>query len=591
MSTNNEKHEYSSSTDIVAARLKVAKANATVVTLGLFLIIACIYGFHLWKEANDVEYIEGNVLKVAGTASQSIGSPWKGASFAGQLIWSSLLETDATFTEIKPQLAESVTMSPDGLTCTIVMKDGLAWSDGEPLTVEDVVFSIESALLCSGTTNSLVTSLQQIQGAAEWKEIGVESWEKGGTHSLEGLSASGNTLTITLANPYSSFSMALTQFVILPKHALEQYNPSTYTDSTEEIDAFFQLPVSSGMYMTDKLHSNGDLELVHNPHYHATHSDIEQVVLYSDHQSMYIDYYTSSVTTEMVTYRNMAGFDEYLVNVLFYRYFVFNLLGGYELVPELDGDGNEVLDDNGEVVMVTSSEEGEDREENTAMQNPLLRQAISLAIDRAYIASDVYLGNATADFGLTGNDAYAQYLAGYDMNEAKALLVESGYDMERPLRIHHYHSDANSLALLATVKKSLESLGLTVIVEKTAGSDNMYQVREYDILLKGYAGQSPTEWYVEYLSTASNVSNLLGTDEFDDMILRLEGATSDEEYNKALEEMQELDRNTMYRIPIVTSNDCTYINANRIYVPEDMEFGNVRYRSDLRLDEWYVKKA
>lgn len=586
-----EQHEYSTSASEVEKKLKQAKTRATVLTMTIFLIIASIFFFVQWKNANDIDYIEGNVLKIARSGSASTGIVWKSSSFVGQLAWSGLLGTDATFTEIKPELADSIDVTPDGLTYTIVMKDGLKWSDGHDLTVNDVIFSIESALLCPSTGNVINSSLQQIKGAEEWKAVGVESWENGNTHSLEGLSAQGNTLTITLDNPYSSFPMAMTQFVILPQHILKDVDPSTITEGTDEMTQFYAKPVSSGMYMVECTNDDGDLELIHNPHYYGEHSDIERVILYGAYQTMYIDYHNTSSTTDMVSYRNMSGFDEYLVNVQFYRYFVFNLMGGYEMVPALDEEGNEILDEDGEVVLVASYEEGEDREENYPMQNYLLRQAISLAIDREMIASDVYLGNARHDFALTGNEAYISFLTDHNITKAKALLAESGYDMERPIRIHHYHTDSNSVALLTKVKQSLEEIGLTVIVEKTAGVVAMYTDREYDILLKGYAAQSPSEWYIEYPSTATSVSDLLGTSEFDNLILQLEGAANMDEYNKVLAELQELDRSTMYKMPIVTSNDCTYINANRIFVPDDMEFGNVRYRSDLRLNEWYVKKA
>ncbi|MFI3254972.1 MAG: ABC transporter substrate-binding protein [Eubacteriales bacterium] len=590
--TNKEQHQYSSSAVEVAQKLKKAKLSITILSLSIVAIVCGLYFFNIWKEANDVDYIDGNILKIARSGDSTTGIPWKQASFIGQLTWLGLLGTDATFTEINSELAELVNTSADGLTYTLALKEGLQWSDGTPLTADDVVFSIESALLCAGTTNVVANALQQIKGAAEWKEVGVQSWENGGTHSLEGLSTDGNTITITLANPYSSFPLTLTQFVVMPRHALAHIDPSTITDGTEEMIAFYTNPVCSGMYMVDRVNADNDLELIHNPYYYDVHSDIERVILYGAYQSMYIDYYTTSSTTDMVSYRNMAGFDEYYVNVLFYRYFVFNLMGGYEdlpQVPQLDEDGKEVKDEDGEVVMVTDFDA--DREENYPMQNYLLRQAISTAIDRAGIAEEVYLGNATSDFSRTGNSAYTSFLSEQNLDEAKRLLIESGYDVERPIRIHHYHSDANSIAMLAKIKESLEAIGLTVIVEKTAGNDAMYMQREYDILLKGYAAQGPTDWYVEYLSTANYLSDLVGTDEFDDLTLQLEGAVSIDAYNKVWAEMQELDRNTMYRVPIVTTNDCTYINTNRIFVPEDMEFGNIRYRSDIRLDEWYVKKG
>ena len=50
----------------------------------------------------------------------------------------------ATF-ELEPWLAERWDSSPDGLTHTLYLRDGLKWSDGTPLTAEDVAFSFQAA--------------------------------------------------------------------------------------------------------------------------------------------------------------------------------------------------------------------------------------------------------------------------------------------------------------------------------------------------------------------------------------------------------------------------------------------------------------
>ncbi len=590
--TNKSTLELSKTTAEIA--LKKARTRITVAMTSIVLLTMAFFWFKSWSAEQNLDYIEGNVMTIARSSTASAGSPWNGASFISMLVWESLFCTDATFTEINPVLADKIEISPDGLTYTITMKDGLQWSDGEPLTVDDVVFSIEAVLLNSGGTPVYMNPLQQIKGAEEWQEIGYESWEKGGTHSLEGISTDGNQVIIELDAPYSSFAIGLTQFVIYPKHALEDYDPTLLIKvASDELFNFFQFPVCSGMYMPELINEDGDLELVHNPYYYGTHSDIERVVLYGEYQSKHIDYYTTSSVTEMVSYRNMTGFDEYSVNVLFYRYLVLNLTGGYDnptMVPLLDEDGKEVLDDDDEVVMV--AEYGEDREANLPMLDYRVRQAISLAIDRQSILKEVYIDNGDVSFDNTGNAEYVEFLAEQNLEKAKELLLEAEYDMDRPIIIKHYHTDANSIAMLARIESALESIGLTVeVIWRTGGNTEIFETREFDLYLKGYAGHSPYEWYIEYLSYTAYLQDLLGTDEFDDLYLDLQSAINQEEYDKAWAAMQELDRTTMYRIPVIATNDSTYINANRISVPDDMEFGNIRYRSDLRLDEWYVKKG
>ena len=58
-------------------------------------------------------------------------------------LFASLCGFDYSTQEVSPGLAESWTNTPDGLTWTFKLRKGLRWSDGEPLTAEDVTFTWE----------------------------------------------------------------------------------------------------------------------------------------------------------------------------------------------------------------------------------------------------------------------------------------------------------------------------------------------------------------------------------------------------------------------------------------------------------------
>lgn len=61
------------------------------------------------------------------------------------LQYGTLTERAAADFSIQPGLAESWEVSPDGLTYTYTLRAGLTWSDGEPLTADDVVFTINTS--------------------------------------------------------------------------------------------------------------------------------------------------------------------------------------------------------------------------------------------------------------------------------------------------------------------------------------------------------------------------------------------------------------------------------------------------------------
>src|ERR1700709_763957 len=60
----------------------------------------------------------------------------------GYMVWDVLFAKDAAL-KVQPMMADHYTVSDDKLTYTIVLRDGLVWSDGKPVTAEDCVASIK----------------------------------------------------------------------------------------------------------------------------------------------------------------------------------------------------------------------------------------------------------------------------------------------------------------------------------------------------------------------------------------------------------------------------------------------------------------
>jgi peptide/nickel transport system substrate-binding protein len=92
-----------------------------------------------------------------GGAFRSL-NPFTGGGFAARLVWQTMYGSlggyDATSQEIKPELAESWTVSPDGLSVTFKVRSGAVWSDGKPITSNDAAFTLNTMVngLASGAT-------------------------------------------------------------------------------------------------------------------------------------------------------------------------------------------------------------------------------------------------------------------------------------------------------------------------------------------------------------------------------------------------------------------------------------------------------
>lgn len=264
------------------------------------------------------------------TTDDRVPTPWYNHNMATNLMFRALTLADSTMDNYAPDLAE-VTVSDDGLVYTITMKEGLKWSDGKDLTVDDVVWSIE-----------------MVQKAARRNGVYSAAFEK-----IVDTSVEGNVITLTLGEPYSMMMYAISQFAILPKHCLEN-------ESGDSIDtaAYWSDPVTSGYYKVGEFNVGNYFTLVPNEYYEGEPAKIEKVTVsfvtdfLTAAQSNAADYLFGNAA-DLV--QGMAALDNYQsieVETLFYKYFIFNMKG-------VDGNQNE------------------------AMQPLAVRQALIKAIDRA----------------------------------------------------------------------------------------------------------------------------------------------------------------------------------------------------------------
>jgi peptide/nickel transport system substrate-binding protein len=110
----------------------------------------------------------------------------------GHLLYRSLLKLDNTGYP-RPDLAETYSVSANGLVYTFFLAPGLEWSNGRPITAADVVATAKFALSPQATDPTLATALRGVKIAGD-----------------------RSVLTFTLATPRASFASSLTQLPILP---------------------------------------------------------------------------------------------------------------------------------------------------------------------------------------------------------------------------------------------------------------------------------------------------------------------------------------------------------------------------------------
>jgi len=283
----------------------------------------------------------------------------------------------------QPELAQAWGMAPDGTVYNFTIRPNAVWHDGEPVTSDDVIFTIE---------------MMKSAGSLYPQDI-KDLWEK-----IEVSKLDEKTFKLTLPEPYVPFIDYLT-FGVLPKHLLESVSP----DEMEKAD-FNINPVGSGPYKFDHLLvESGQITgvvLTVSTNYYGTPPFIEQVVFrYYPTSAAAFDAYqqgdvlsVSQITPEMLSAAleepNLSVYTSRLPQISFV---LFNL----------------------------------NKPEVAFLQDAKVRHALMLGLNRPYIINTFLQGQAVITDGpiLPGSWAYHDGIEHFEYNpdEAINVLKSEGY--------------------------------------------------------------------------------------------------------------------------------------------------------------------
>lgn len=172
-----------------------------------------------------------------------------------ELIFSGLFKYDRDG-KIVPDLAANYEIKNEGRSYEVYLKENLFWSDGSPLTADDVVFTIKT----------IQNSDYKSPSRTNWLGVNVEKISNPG-------------IRFELKNAYAPFLETLTQKII-PQKIWKDISPENFP-----LAVFNLKPVGSGPYKLKGLKQNGvgkiiSLELVKNPRYYGKTPYLHQISFY-----------------------------------------------------------------------------------------------------------------------------------------------------------------------------------------------------------------------------------------------------------------------------------------------------------------------
>jgi peptide/nickel transport system substrate-binding protein len=299
-----------------------------------------------------------------------------------RLIYSSLMKFDD---QGNPQLdlAESWGVSQDGKVYNLTLRKGLQWQDGEPLTTNDVLFTIE--LMREGG-EIIPSDLQNF-----WEEVDV-------------VALSDDTVQFRLPEAFSPFPDYLT-FGILPAHLLADLTFDQIVDSDFNLH-----PIGSGPYQMDHLIVEYDqitgVVLSVNSQYYGQKPYIEQIVFrYYPDQPSALTAYQEGVVQGIGNVSN-----EILSSVM--QEPNLSVYSGRE--PELT------------MIFLNLN-----NPQVAFFQDATIRKALLLGLNRQYMVDQLLHGQALIANGVILPYTWAYYdglqTVEYDPQAAKLILKEQGY--------------------------------------------------------------------------------------------------------------------------------------------------------------------
>ena len=326
-------------------------------------------------------------------------------------------------------LCTEYTVSEDGLTYDFVLRDGVVFSNGNPLTASDVQYSFERLLKAADQNTDIP---MEVAGAGDVME--------GKADTLEGFTVTDDThFSVTLNAPNAGFLAELSA----PAMSIVD------AETMETVDHFGQEPedtIGTGPYVIKEWAANDHYTLEYNTNYWGEEPSVKKILVRV----------IPDPSTQNLMFQNgeldiidLQALDSAIVSASYKPVYPDSIVS----TPKV-----------GMTYLVLN-------EANEYLQDVRVRKAIGAAINVEAIIEGIYNGDAVRENGIipTGiwghNDELKTF--SYDPDAAAALLEEAGFkkgDIHFELSMDS-SADSNTKLVYQTVSDMLAAVGIEAKVQ------------------------------------------------------------------------------------------------------------------------------
>lgn len=456
--------------------------------------------------------------------------------------------------EAVPGVAERWDVSEDGLIYTFYLRANAKWSNGDPITADDFVFSWQRALSVA-LGNQYAGSLYVLKNAEAFYKNEINDFSQVGAKALD-----AHTLQVTLENPTPYFLQLLDHHSMYPVH-----RPTILKHGKiDEAATRWTRPenfVGNGAFVIKEWTPGKIFIVKRNPHYWDSENvKLKEIYFYPIDQTLVEErmfkakqlHKTETMpSTKIETYRK-SRFAEYKGHLYFGTYFyLFNVT-------------KKPLDD------------------------ARVRRALAYSIDRESITKNITKGGQVATYSYTPPDTLgynATTKMVYDIDLAKKLLAEAGYPDGKGFPklelIYNTNQDHQKIAVaIQQMWKKALNIDVTLQNQEWKVYINNQTLLNYQISRRGWIGDylDPFTFLELFITNGGNNNTGWSNAEYDELLKKSISAKSREERYSYLQQAETILINEAPILPIYnyTTN---YLLSEDVkgYYPNIMDYHPYKY--------------
>ena len=457
--------------------------------------------------------------------------------------------------EPEPGAAASWEFSEDLRVITFYMQPEGRWSNGDPVTAHDFVWSWRRAL-DPAMGNLYAYMLYPVENAEAYATGKLSDPEQVGVRALDDM-----TLQVTLNAPTPYFLQLMDHY---SSYAVHRATIERFGKSTDRFTQWTRVGniVTNGPFQLKEWQLNRRIAVERNPHYwDADVLRLNGVVFYP----------TENIVSEERMFR---------VHQLHYTGDVpLNKIPAYRKLPNTPFVEAPFL---GTYFYLLNTE-------RPPLDDVLVRRALSLAVDREAVTRNVLYGSNNPAYSITppGTLGYQPpQLFSYDPAEARRLLAEAGYPEGAGwpgLELIYNTSESHRKIAVALQQMWKDVLNIEVTLSNQEWKVYLDSVSEmnFQIARRGWIGDyvDPNNFLDMYISGGGNNNTGFSDPVYDDLILQQAPRAATEEERFAL--FYEAETRLMEQMPIIPIY--TYASKHLVHPsvrglpPNLMDFINVKY--------------